>query len=144
MIFTTTISLINWVTRTSIYCSQTQTVYAITLQFWKPNLSQFINEHKANYDTSNLTPNIQIHCSDLCSVKTIVKNWVNLNVKLDRLLPRNLSAFDLRCSLKVEGMKKLTAKGIKRSFIKHHITHQVYVNTLRTARPTEAEFLAFA
>jgi len=47
-------------------------------------------------------------------------------------------------SLKVEGMRKLTAKGIERSFIKHQIAHQVYLNTLRTARPTEAQFLAFA
>jgi len=47
-------------------------------------------------------------------------------------------------SLKVEWMRQLTAKGVKRSFVKHHIAHQVYLDTLRTARPTEAEFLAFA
>lgn len=40
--------------------------------------------------------------------------------------------------------RKLRAKGIKRSFIRHHINHAAFLNTLRTARPTEAEFLAFA
>ena len=38
---------------------------------------------------------------------------------------------------------KMTAKGVKRSFLKKHITHQMFLHTLRNKTCTKAHFLQF-
>jgi hypothetical protein len=38
---------------------------------------------------------------------------------------------------------KLTAKGVKRSYVKRHVTHDMYLHTLCSRQPTSAEFLTF-
>ena len=38
---------------------------------------------------------------------------------------------------------KQTAKGIKRSFVKKHVTHDMYLHTLQSRQSTSAEFLTF-
>ena len=38
---------------------------------------------------------------------------------------------------------KMTAKGIKRSFVKNHLRHDMYLHTLRTGKITRAEFRRF-
>src|SRR5208282_4221155 len=38
---------------------------------------------------------------------------------------------------------KMTAKGIKRSYVKHHVTHEMYLNTLCSKKLTNAEFSTF-
>jgi len=71
--------------------------YHITVPKGKQNLYEFMEEYKTKYDTSNFDPKHPDPLLSLCSVKIIVKNWANSSVKLDRSLPRNLSAFELRC-----------------------------------------------
>jgi len=119
--------------------------YHITVPKGKPNLYQFMDAFKADYDTSNFDPE---HSDPLLRSLFSIQNRKALGkFKCETGSAAPTEFVGLRAkmySLKVKGMKKLAAKGIKRSFIKHHITHQVYVNTLRTARPTEAQFLTFA
>jgi len=38
---------------------------------------------------------------------------------------------------------KMTAKGIKRSYVHNHLNHQNFLNTLNTKKSTQAEFLCF-
>lgn len=38
---------------------------------------------------------------------------------------------------------KMTAKGIKRSYVKHHIRHQMYVDALITRQSMQANFFNF-
>jgi hypothetical protein len=38
---------------------------------------------------------------------------------------------------------KQTAKGVKRSFVKKHVTHEMYLHTLQSRQSTSAEFLTF-
>ena len=44
---------------------------------------------------------------------------------------------------KPESKKKMTAKGIKKSFVKHHIRHEMYLHTLQTKTITHANFRNF-
>ena len=38
---------------------------------------------------------------------------------------------------------KMTAKGVKRNYVKKHLNHEMYLNTLHSRKSTQAEFLNF-
>ena len=47
-------------------------------------------------------------------------------------------------SLLIDGRtQKMTAKGVKKSFIKNHVTHELYHHTLVNRTVTRAQFLNF-
>jgi len=44
---------------------------------------------------------------------------------------------------KVDDHPKMTAKGIKRSFVQHHVKHEMYLHTLKSKTITKAKFRTF-
>jgi hypothetical protein len=118
--------------------------YHITVPKGKPNLYEFMKVHESDYDTSNFDSKHSDPLLKSLFSKTNNKELGKFKCETGSFAPSEFVGLRAKMySLKVEGMIKQTAKGIKRSFIKHHITHPIYLNTLRTARPTEAQFLAF-
>lgn len=97
------------------------------------------------FDTSNFDPND----SDpiLRSLYSVKNKKVLGKFKSETAQYAPMEFVGLRAkmySLLLGDGNKMTAKGIKKTFVKHHINHSDFVKTLESKRATRAEFLSFA
>ena len=89
-------------------------------------------------DTSNYPPTHTLYSlsnkmvlgkmEDECSGKPPVE-FVGLRSKMNSLLEKDVA--------------KMTAKGVKKSFVKNHVRHEQYLHVLQTRKKTQATFLNF-
>ena len=104
------------------------------------NVYDDMYEDKAKYDTSNYKKDNRLYSNVNAKVVGLMKDetageavteFVGLKAKMYSLLVKKNDS-------------KMTAKGIKRSYLKHHLTHDLYLHTLNTRKCTRANFLRIA
>jgi len=109
------------------------------------NIYKDMKDDHMLYDTSNFEPDHPDPLIRSLYSKTNAKELGKFKSETGSVAPTEFVGLRAKMYSLLLGDKfKMTAKGIKKSFIKHHLDHQTFLNTLRSRRPTEAEFLSFA
>ena len=104
-----------------------------------PNVYDHIFEDRALYDTSNYKESSKLFSNENCKVVGKFKDETG-GVPIAEFVGLKAKMY----SLLIDGRtQKMTAKGVKKSFIKNHVTHELYHHTLVNRTVTRAQFLNF-
>jgi hypothetical protein len=107
---------------------------SVMYHIFTDNVYEHMYEDRAFYDTSNYSEDNKLYSKTNARVVGLFKDetagvaireWVGLKAKLYSF---------------ITDKSKIAAKGVKKSFIDHHVTHDLFLQTLENKTVTRAKF----
>jgi hypothetical protein len=113
---------------------------SLTYHITTPNLYDDMKGFREYLDTSNYPPDHELFSLKNAKVLGLFKDECSGNPPIEYI---GLRAKMYSLLVEEDKPAKMTAKGIKRSYVKKHVRHEMYLHTLRTKTVTHAKFRLF-